>query len=87
MPALLSAWTAHKVGMSSSGLDQSLRDYLEAKFPTALDYFAIETQMSPEAKGEMGVTGNYRKRARDKEVFFTVTVNLTSHILQNLQEY
>ena len=43
--------------------------------------------MSPDAKGDMGVTGSYRKRAGDKKVFFTATVNLTSRKIQNLQEY
>ncbi len=73
--------------MNSSGLDQLLKDYLEAKFGLALDYFVIEGQMSPDAKGDVGVTGSYRKKTGDKKVFFTVTVNLTSRKVQNLQEY
>jgi hypothetical protein len=73
--------------MNSSGLDQLLKSYFEAKFGLALDYFAIEGRMSPDAKGDVGLTGSYRKRAGDKKVFFTVTVNLTSHKVQNLQEY
>ncbi|HKZ42740.1 MAG TPA: hypothetical protein VJ044_17385 [Candidatus Hodarchaeales archaeon] len=73
--------------MNSSGLDQLLKDYLEAKFGSDLDYFAIEGRMSPDAKGDMGVTGTYRKTAGDKKVFFTVTVNVTSRKIQNLQEY
>jgi hypothetical protein len=73
--------------MTSSELDQLLRGYLEAKFGAALDYFAIEAQMSPDAEGDMGVTGNYRKHASDKKFFFTATVNLTSHVVRNMQEY
>ena len=74
-------------GMNSGELDQLLKDYLETKFGLALDYFAIEGRMSPDAKGDIGVTGNYRKKAGDKKIFFTVTVNLASHKIQNLQEY
>jgi hypothetical protein len=43
--------------------------------------------MAPDANGNVGATGSYRKRAGDKKVFFTVTVNLTSRKIQNLQEY
>ena len=68
-------------------MDQLIKGYLEAKFGAALDYFVIEGRMSPDANGDMGVTGSYRKRPGDKKVFFTVTVNLTSHKVQNLQEY
>jgi hypothetical protein len=75
------------VTMSSGELDHLLRDYFEAKFGAALDYLVIGGQMSPDAKGDMGVTGTYRKKAGDKEVYFTITVNLTSHTFQNLQEY
>jgi len=73
--------------MNSSGLDQLLKDYLAAKFGSTLDYFVIESRMSPDANGDMGVTGSYRKRAGDKNVFFTLTVNLASRKVQNLQEY
>lgn len=73
--------------MNSRELDQLLKDHLEAKFGLALSYFVIEGRMSPDAKGDMGVTGSYRKRAGDKKVFFTATVNLTSRKIQNLQEY
>jgi hypothetical protein len=73
--------------MNSSGLDQLLKDYLAAKFGSALDYFVIESRMSPDANGDMGVTGSYRKRAGDKNVFFTLTVNLASRKVRNLQEY
>jgi len=76
-----------KVGMASDDSDQLIKDYLEARLRESLDYFAIETRMSPEANGDMGVTGSYRKRASDKNVFFTATVNLTSHKVRNLQEY
>jgi hypothetical protein len=73
--------------MNSSELEQLIKDFLEAKFGIALDYFVIEGQMAPDANGDMGVTGTYRKRTGDKNVFFTVTVNLTSRKIQNLQEY
>jgi hypothetical protein len=73
--------------MSSSELEQLIKDFLEAKFGFALDYFAIEGQMAPDAYGNIGVTGTYRKRTGDKNVFFTVTINLTSRKIQNLQEY
>jgi len=69
------------------GLDQLLKDYLEARFGLHLDYFVIEGRMSPDANGDMGVTGSYRKSAGGKKVFFTATVNLTSRKVQNLQEY
>ena len=73
--------------MNSSDLDQFIKSYLETKFGSALDYFAIEGQMSPNAEGDMGVTGTFRKRAGDKNVYFTVTVNVASRKVQNLQEY
>ena len=73
--------------MDSNELEQLVKDSLETKFGSALDYFKIEGQMSPDANGDMGVTGTYRKNAGDKNVFFTVTVNLTSRKIQNLQEY
>ena len=87
MSLALSAWTVHGVVMTSSELDQLLKGYLEAKFGVALDYFAIEGQMSPDAKGDMGVTGNYRKHASEKNFFFTATVNLTSRVVREMQEY
>jgi hypothetical protein len=73
--------------MDSSELEQLVKGFLEAKFGVALDYFVIEGRMSADANGNMGVTGTYRKRTGDKNVFFTVTVNLTSRKIQNLQEY
>ena len=73
--------------LSSGELDRLLKDYLEAKFGLTLDYFVVESSMAPDAQGDMGVTGSYRKRAGDKNVFFTATVNLTSHKVRNLQEY
>jgi hypothetical protein len=76
-----------KAGVISDDLDQQIKDYLETKFMAPLDYFAIEGRMSPDANGDMGLTGSYRKRAGDKNVFFTVTINLTSRKVQNLQEY
>ena len=71
----------------SEGVDRLIREYLETKFGRPLDYFAIEGRMSPNTNGDMGVTGNYRKAATDKNVFFTVTVNVASRKVQNLQEY
>jgi hypothetical protein len=76
-----------KTGVISGDLDRLIKDYLETKFGAPLDYFAIESRMSPDANGDMGVTGSYRKRAGDKNVFFTITVNLASRKVQNLQEY
>jgi hypothetical protein len=73
--------------MDLSELDQVVKDYLAAKCGTPLDYFAIENRMSPDANGDMGLTGSYRKKASDKNIFFTLTVNLTSRKVQNLQEY
>jgi len=75
------------VGMSSSELEQLVKEFLETKFGFALDYFVIEGRMAPDANGNIGVTGTYRKRTGDKNVFFTVTINLTSRKIQNLQEY
>ena len=43
--------------------------------------------MAPDMQGDMGVTGSYRKKAGDEKVFFTVTVNVVSRRIQNLQEY
>lgn len=73
--------------MDPANVDQLLKDYLEARFGLALDYFALEGRMSPDTNGDMGVTGNYRKKAGDKSVFFTMTVNLDSRAITNLQEY
>jgi hypothetical protein len=73
--------------MSSSELEQLVKEFLETKFGFALDYFVIEGQMAPDANGNIGVTGTYRKRTGDKNVFFTVTINPTSRKIQNLQEY
>jgi hypothetical protein len=71
----------------SGDLDQLIKGYLETKFGASLDYFAIEGRMHADASGDMGVTGSYRKRAEAKMVFFTVTVNVASLKIQNLQEY
>jgi hypothetical protein len=73
--------------MASSGLNQLIRSYLEARGGPTLDFVAVEGQMSPDTHGDMGVTGNYRKRVGDKVIFFTLTINLLSHHIQNLQEY
>lgn len=76
-----------KTSTDSGELDKLLKDYLESKFGLSLDYFAIETQMTPDPKGDLGATGSYRKRPNDKNVFFTATVNLERRTVQNLQEY
>ena len=73
--------------MNASELDRLLRGYLEARFGLTLDYFTVEGSMAPDTQGDMGVTGSYRKKAGDKKVFFTVTVNVASCRIQNLQEY
>ena len=73
--------------MDPRGLDQVVKDYLTAKCGTTLDYFMIENQMSPDANGDMGVTGSYRKKSSDKNVFFTLTINIDSRKVQNFQEY
>ena len=73
--------------VNASELDRLLREYLEAKFGLTLDYFMVEGSMAPDTHGDMGVTGSYRKKAGDKKVFFTVTVNVSSRKIQNLQEY
>ena len=87
LPLPLSAWTFATTGMDSSGLDRVVKDYLAAKCGTALDYFVIENRMSPDANGDMGVTGTYRRRAGEKNIFFTLTFNLASRKVQNFQEY
>jgi hypothetical protein len=63
--------------MNSAELDQLLKSYLEGEFGLVRDYFVIESRMSPDATGDVGATGTYRKRAADKNVFFTVTINAT----------
>jgi hypothetical protein len=73
--------------MNSGEPDRLLKDYLEAKFGLTLDYFMIEGRMTPDANGDMGVTGSYRKKAGDKKVLFTATLNVASRKIQNLQEY
>jgi hypothetical protein len=73
--------------MNSDELDRLLRSYLEARFGLTLNYFVVEGRMAPDPNGDTGVTGNYRKKAGDKTVFFTVTVNVASRKIQNLQEY
>jgi hypothetical protein len=73
--------------MNSGELDRLLKDYLEAKFGSILDYFNVEGSMAPDAQGDMGVTGTYRRKTAGKKVFFTVTVNVASRKIQNLQEY
>ena len=57
----------------SEDVDRLIREYLETKFGRPLDYFVIEGRMSPNTNGDTGVTGNYRKAATDKNVFYTVT--------------
>lgn len=73
--------------MNSTDLDRLVKQYLEARLGLALNYFVIEGRGSPDTNGDMGVTGTYRKKAGDKNVFFTLTVNLASSTVKNLQEY
>lgn len=73
--------------MNSTELEHLLKDYLETKYQQSLEFFEIEGRMSADTNGDIGVTGNYRKKAGDKKTFFTVTVNLTSRKVTNLQEY
>jgi hypothetical protein len=87
LPLELSACMPLKPGMNSGELDRLLKEYIEAKFGLALDYFIVEGRMAPDAEGNMGVTGSYRRKAGDKKVFFTVTVNVASRKVRNLQEY
>ena len=78
---------AHKFSMASIQLDEMIRDYLETRFGSTLDFFAIEGRMTADAQGDVGVTGTFRKKAGDKNVFFTATVNVPLHTVVNLQEY
>ena len=73
--------------MTSGDLDQLVKHYLEDRFGAALEYFVIEGHMTPDINGDIGVTGDYRKKAGDKTVFFTATVNLALSTIKNLQEY
>jgi len=68
-------------------LQQLLKNYVESKVGSALEDFTVEGRMSPDAMGDVGVTGSYRIRSEDRKFFFTVTVNLTSRKIQNLQQY
>jgi len=43
--------------------------------------------MSSDINGHMDVTWGYRKKAGDKKVFFTATVNLAASTIKSLQEY
>jgi len=70
-----------------SELNQLLKKYLESKIGSALGEFVIEGRMPPDAIGDMGVTGSYRIGSEDRKFFFTVTINLTSRKIQNLQQY
>lgn len=70
-----------------SELYQLIKNYLESRVGSALEDFTIEGQMSPDAMGDAGVTGSYKIRNEDRKFFFTVTVNLTSRKIQNLQQY
>ena len=73
--------------MTPGDLDQLVKHYLEDRFGAPLEFFAIEGRMTPDMNGNIGVTGNYRKKAGDKAVFFTATVNLALATIKNLQEY
>ena len=64
-----------------------LKNYVESKVGSALEYFVIEGRMSPDAMGDLGVTGSYRIIGKDRKFFFTVTVNITSRKIRNLQQY
>ena len=68
-------------------LHELLKNYVESKVGLALEDFTVEGRMSPDAMGDVGVTGSYRIRSEDRKFFFTVTVNLTSRKIQNLQQY
>jgi hypothetical protein len=68
-------------------LSQLIKNYLQSRVSSALEDFVIEGRMSPDAVGDMGVTGSYRLGGEDRKFFFTVTVNLNSHKIQNLQQY
>ena len=70
-----------------SELHQLLKNYVESKVGSAVEEFVIEGRMSPDAIGDVGVTGSYRIGSEDRRFFFTVTVNLTSRRIQNLQQY
>jgi len=70
--------------MVSSELNQLIKSYLEDRLGSALDYVAVEGRMSPDEHGDMG---SYRKRTSDKNMFFTLTINLVSRQIQDFQEY
>ena len=76
-----------ETNMLPSELNQLLKNYIESKVGSRLEEFVIEGRMSPDAMGDMGVTGSYRKKAGDKSVFFTMTINLDSREITNLQQY
>ena len=40
------------VGMNSIGLDQIVKEYIEARYRLILDYCLIEGKMSPDSKGD-----------------------------------
>ncbi|MGA2972725.1 MAG: hypothetical protein ABSE39_08910 [Candidatus Bathyarchaeia archaeon] len=73
--------------VNSGQVDRLLKDYLEAKLRSTFDYLAIEGKMTPDPNGDIGVTGNYRKKLSDKNVFFTATINVEARTVQNLREY
>ena len=64
-----------------------LKNYVESKVGSTLEYFVIEGRMSPDAMGDLGVTGSYRIIGEDRKFFFTATVNITSRNIRNLQQY
>ena len=73
--------------INSGQVDGLLKDYLEARLRSTLDYMAIEAKMTPDPNGDIGVTGNYRKKLSDKNVFFTATINVEARTVKNLLEY
>jgi hypothetical protein len=80
-------WSPLNTIINSGQVDRLLKDYLEAKLRSTFDYLAIEGKMTPDPNGDIGVTGNYRKKLSDKNVFFTATINVEARTVQNLREY
>jgi hypothetical protein len=84
---LKSSWSPLNTIINSGQVDRLLKDYLEAKLRSTFDYLAIEGKMTPDPNGDIGVTGNYRKKLSDKNVFFTATINVEARTVKNLREY
>jgi hypothetical protein len=73
--------------MLPNELHQLLKKHIESKVNSPLEDFAIEGHSSPDATGDVSVTGSYRIGSEERRFFFTVTVNLISRKMQNLQQY